>query len=189
VPARTVDCALAHAGDRATAARASLLRPFIDPDDFAARLVHTLHGLLASTGRATVEDIDTRHLTAGVYRWQDVRLALIDAARRPGADTGPHPLTAAWRERGLTLPGDTVGEQLSRLKSSPLYVLGQDEVSVGDLATSGFTEAVRELTGGTDAACLADALDQACLGPGLAELIDQISNLIDGTGSGAAARG
>ncbi|TFE28351.1 ATP-binding protein [Frankia sp. B2] len=207
LPGRILDCALAHAADRATDARAAALRPFVDPDDFTAALLATLRRLLglppspadaaeaadaadtADTANTadtadTANTVDSRHLTAGMYRWQDVRQALVDAVRRRGAGAGPHPLTAAWRERGLTLPGETVGEQLTRLKNGAFYAPGREKVNIGDPAVSGLTVAVRELTGAADATSLSDALHQACTGKGLAELATQISDLVGPAPSG-----
>ncbi|WP_225731010.1 MULTISPECIES: ATP-binding protein [unclassified Nocardia] len=54
------------------------------------------------------------HWQAGQFRWVDVEAALAasDLDR-------PHPETEAWRKRGLHLPGSTVGEQLTALRTHP----------------------------------------------------------------------
>ncbi|MCL9796675.1 ATP-binding protein, partial [Frankia sp. AgKG'84/4] len=180
---RRLDCLLAHAVDRAVGARGPLLRPFVAADEFAGALHTTLRRLLAAgppnVSVAAGDTGDPRRLTAGVYRWQDVRLALGDAVRRAGPTAGPHPLTASWRERGLAITGDTLGGQLDWLRGSPIYHGGADRVSVGDVSASGLLDAVRALAGGTGPAGLATALAAACAGPGLTDLADQIADLID----------
>ncbi|WP_242418085.1 ATP-binding protein, partial [Frankia sp. CpI1-P] len=185
-PPRRLDCLLAHATDRATDARARLLRPSVDPDDFAAALRATLRRLLV--GPPADAPVDSRRFTAGVYRWQDVRLALGEAVRRQGPDAGPHPLTSSWHDRGLAVAGGTIGEQLAWLRASPIYTGGEDQVSVGDVTASGLVDAVRELAGGTAAGAVGIALEHACTGPGLADLVDQIANLVE-TGTGGPLAG
>ncbi|WP_261575200.1 ATP-binding protein [Frankia gtarii] len=187
-PPRRLDCLLAHATDRATDARARLLRPSVDPDEFAATLRTTLRRLLVDDpdgpdGPDDPGDVnarrDSRRFTAGVYRWQDVRLALAEAVRRQGPDADPHPHTSSWHDRGLAVAGSTIGEQLAWLRASPIYAGGEDQVSVGDVTASGLVDAVRELAGGTNAGAVAIALECACAGPGLADLVDQIANLVE----------
>ncbi|WP_338083929.1 hypothetical protein [Candidatus Frankia nodulisporulans] len=181
--ARLRDCLLAHAVDRAVAARATLLRPYIDPDDFADRLYETLRHLLTdipgqtNTGAGT-DTGDTRRWTAGSYRYQDVRRALTEARHCTGADK-PHPLTATWRHRGLFLTGTTIAEQFDEISHSPHYAPGLEAVGLGDLATSGLASAVRSLTGGTSEEYLRLALLQACAGADLAALRFQVTSLLE----------
>lgn len=52
---------------------------------------------------------------AGVFRWVDVYAALQEA----DPNDPPHPATAQWAVRGLTLPGVTVAEQLGALDRNP----------------------------------------------------------------------
>ncbi|MEX5713296.1 ATP-binding protein, partial [Parafrankia sp. FMc6] len=141
LPTRTRDCLLAQAVDRVVAARATLLRGHVDPDDFAGRLAGTLAGLLAG---AAPDDADTRRWTAGSYRYQDVRRTLNEAQTGPDADR-PHPETPDWRRRGLSLVSQTVPAQFAELRDSAHYAPGADAVSLGDLATSGLAVAVKTL--------------------------------------------
>ena len=175
---RSLDCLLTHAVDRATEARAALLRAFVDPDEFADALRATAHRLLADA-TAPAGQADPRRFTAGVYRWQDVRNALGEAVRRQGADGPPHPSTSSWRDRGLAITGATLGAQLAWLRSSPIYADGADRVSVGDVTASGLAEAVRAIAGRTDAHGVLSALEQACSGPGLPDLAGQIAGLVE----------
>jgi DNA helicase HerA-like ATPase len=133
----------------------------------------------ASAGAPADTAADTRRWTAGLYRWQDVRRTLVEATRGPDADAGPHPQTAAWRDRGLILDGRTATEQLAQLKHSAIYAHGQDHVSLGDTAASGLAAAVRHLAGGTTAECLTYALRLACSGAALSDLVDQVTDLLD----------
>ncbi|CUU54776.1 DNA helicase HerA, contains HAS-barrel and ATPase domains [Parafrankia irregularis] len=176
LPPRSLDCALAHAVDRAVSARASALRPFVDPDDTADRLSDTLHRLSAGLPAVTG---DTRQWTAGKYRWQDVRRALVRASSEPWATTRPHPDTPDWRRRGLLLVGATVVEQLRELQEHPANAAGQDAVSLGDIEVSGLLPALRQLVGGTTPHHLRAALRSACAGPGLAKLGNQIADLVE----------
>ncbi len=81
----------------------------------------------------------------------------------------------------------TIGEQLAWLRTSPVYAGGEDQVSVGDVTASGLVDAVRELAGGTSAGAVAIALEHACTGPGLADLVDQIANLVETAAGGPPA--
>ncbi|MCK9877617.1 ATP-binding protein [Frankia sp. Ag45/Mut15] len=176
---RHLDCLLAHAVDRAVAARATLLAPFVDPDEFADALHATLRRRLAGPADTGDRDgTDSRRLTAGVYRWQDIRVALGEAVGRDGENAPPHPLTDAWYDRGLDITGDTLGEQLSWLRTSTVYTQGADQVCLGDTTGSGLLEAVRKIGGGTDQPAVLRAVRRACDGPHLADLVDQIANLL-----------
>ncbi|WP_112106061.1 ATP-binding protein [Parafrankia sp. Ea1.12] len=175
LPTRTRDCLLAQAVDRAVAARATLLRGHVDPDDFAGRLAGTLAGLLAGTAQ---DDADTRRWTAGSYRYQDVRRTLNEAQSGPDADR-PHPETPDWRRRGLSLVSQTVPAQFAELRDSAHYAPGADAVSLGDLATSGLAVAVKTLTGGTSKEHLRAALRLACGDADLEALHFQIADLLE----------
>ncbi|MDT3440045.1 MULTISPECIES: ATP-binding protein [unclassified Pseudofrankia] len=175
LPERTRDCLLAHAVDRAVAARARLLRGYVDPDDFATRLADTLRRLLVG---APMDDADTRRWTAGQYRWMDVRQTLAAARHQPGADR-PHPDTPSWRRRGLSLLAATVPAQFDELRGSVHYAPGTNAVALGDLTTSGFATAVRVLAGGTSAEHLGTALRLACAADDLEKLHLQIAHLME----------
>ncbi|MCM3885405.1 ATP-binding protein [Frankia sp. R82] len=191
---RHLDCLLAHAVDRAVTARAALLASFVDPDEFADALYGTIRRLLAtpvdsSTDNGTGvsgngsdhsgrDEPDSRQFTAGVYRWQDIRIALGEAVINQGEDSPPHILTDSWHGRGLNIIGDTLGEQLAWLRASAIYTDGADQVCLGDPTESGLTEAVREIGGGTDRSAILTAMHHACDGPHLADLVDQIANLM-----------
>ncbi|MCM3882850.1 helicase HerA-like domain-containing protein [Frankia sp. R82] len=180
-PPRTLDCLLAHAVDRAATARSLLLRPYVDLDEFARSLADTLHCMLvdvAASGTSEGIGADTRRWTAGPYRYQDVRRALTEARRRPGADQ-PHPLTGEWRHRGLSLTGTTIAAQFDEMLHSPHCAPGLEAVSLGNLAASGLALAVRSLTGGTSDEHLRLALHQACAGADLAALRFQMANLLE----------
>jgi DNA helicase HerA-like ATPase len=176
LPDRIRDCVLAHAVDRAVAARAALLRGYVDPDDFGSRLLDTLNRLLVG---APMDDTDTRRFTAGFYRWQDVRRTLAQAAQQPGADDGPHPDTAEWRRRGLSLAAPTIAGQFEELRHSAHFAPGADAVSLGDLATSRMADAVRTLTGGTTKDHLRLALRLACGPVALDDLHFQVADLLE----------
>nr|WP_241834709.1 ATP-binding protein [Pseudofrankia asymbiotica] len=176
LPARTLDCLLAHVVDRAVAARVILLRPDVDPDDFAARLAHTLRRILAN---APPDNADTRRWTAGAYRWMDVRQALARAARHPDAGDGPHPETPDWLRRRLSLAGETVLDQYAELRDSALFSEHSDLVSVGDPVISGLVTAVRALSGGITPNDVRAGLRLSCAGTVLDELAFQIADLLD----------
>jgi len=114
--------------------------------------------------------------TAGMYRWQDVRAALLDAASAPEPPPGRHPSSGEWERRGLILAGASVAEQLEALRASPVYALGQDRVATGDVEVSGLAEAVRILGGGLTASALTYAIDAACPGPATEALVAQLTD-------------
>ncbi|OHV38502.1 MULTISPECIES: ATP-binding protein [Pseudofrankia] len=175
LPERTRDCLLAHAVDRSVAARATLLRGYVDPDDFATRLADTLRRLLVG---APMDAADTRRWTAGQYRYQDVRRTLHAARDEPGADR-PHPDTADWRRRGLSIVATTVAAQFEELRGSARYAPGMDAVVLGDLTTSRFATAVRTLAGGVSEEHLHAALRLACVSGDLAKLHRQMTHLLE----------
>jgi|GEM_PF-316148 len=175
LPERIRDCLLAQTVDRAVAARAALLRGYVDPDDFGLRLADTLRRLLVG---APMDDADTRRWTAGQYRYQDVRRTLHAARDKPGADR-PHPETVDWRRRGLSLAATTVPTQFEELRGSAHYAPGMDTVVLGDLTTSGFAAAVRALTGGTSEGHLHAALRLACAPADLTKLHRQTAHLLE----------
>ncbi|MGW4368108.1 ATP-binding protein [Nocardia takedensis] len=91
--------------DTAITARYGGLAAYYPPEDLHAHLTttaaHHLDGQPGCTGPET-------HWQAGRYRWIDIHLALTRADLDPDR---PHPDTAAWKTRGLDLPGATIAEQ------------------------------------------------------------------------------
>jgi hypothetical protein len=124
--------------------------------------------------------------TAGMYRWQDVRAALLEATRRPDRPPGRHPRSGEWERRGLPLPGATVAEQLAALREGPIYAAGQDRAAAGDVEASGLAEAVRALGGGLTPAALTYAVEAACPGPGTGTLVGQLADQVAGRVAGQA---
>ncbi|MFC9897640.1 ATP-binding protein [Nocardia sp. NPDC127579] len=54
---------------------------------------------------------------AGRFRWADVIRTLAKCAKQTTG--GPHPMTPAWKARGLVVPGDSPAEQFDQLRDDP----------------------------------------------------------------------
>ncbi|WP_007513281.1 ATP-binding protein [Pseudofrankia saprophytica] len=169
-------CALDYCVERAIAARNTQLAGAVDPDDLADRLLALLLAQLDGTPLAPA---DGRRFTAGMYRWLDVRRALVEGCRKLGRDAPPHADTDLWRRRGLVLDGLTLGAQHDAMLVHRSFADGQDQVVTGNLATSRLCQAVVALTGGHTAACLDRAMHQACSGTVLDDLVKQAANLVE----------
>jgi hypothetical protein len=110
---RTLDCAIAQLVDAAANSRYPALVAYYRPEELARHLAGSVRAVLA--GQPGCEQVETGW-QAGPFRWQDVFFALQD----PGCDPDrPHPLTAAWRARGLDLTGLDARDQLVALSRLP----------------------------------------------------------------------
>jgi hypothetical protein len=108
--------AVAHLIERAVLDRYRELVRWYAPERLRTHLVDSALGLLDSVGRSPTCDGTETQWQAGRFRWADVDAALHDTRLRLDR---PHPDTAAWAERGLPLPGDTVEEQRAALHAHP----------------------------------------------------------------------
>lgn len=170
---RSRDCALAFAVDRAIDARRELIRPYVEPEDLAERVIQVLQAEVG--GGEAPPEADYRRWTAGPYRWADVRADLMAAI---DAGDGRHPATAEWRRRGLILDGATAADQLEQLRLDPSYADGREWTATGDPVASGLREAVSRVTGSTTPEGLGRALRAACEGPAIEPLVRQLADLV-----------
>ena len=110
-------CALGIAADRSVRTRLTHMIDFFEPSDLALNLAETLFAMVddarPDSGADTGPDV---RFQAAELRWRDVTLALMRAVGGPDA-ARPHPDTEAWRNRGLSLVGATVHEQLEELQA------------------------------------------------------------------------
>ncbi|WP_411082707.1 ATP-binding protein [Streptomyces sp. cmx-18-6] len=174
--ARHRECALIYAVERATAARAPLMRAEVDPEEFAegllCRLTHDLGHGPPPTG-------DPRRLAYANYRWRDVLLTL-HAARRKGEDFVIDPAEVAdWAARGLVLTSTATIDRINEIQELPHYAEDRVHARVGDVRASGLRTAILALTGGTTAAQVERAFHLACTGerlaPALSQLVERIA--------------
>jgi hypothetical protein len=127
-----------------------LIRADYAPETLVEHLASVVDRALVGGAPACPVSSET-HWQAGRYRFADVPLALHHWS---GPRDRPHPLTEVWRDRGLTLVGTTIDEQLlsyanrpsSRLPASEfLWGDGCLEVAIGQLSGAG--ETTRRLIG------------------------------------------
>ncbi|MFK0193691.1 ATP-binding protein [Kitasatospora sp. NPDC090308] len=111
---RTLECAVGHRITEALADRPGLAVHY-QPGELAAHLAEVALRQLAAPGAPPPCDGRETHWQAGRFRWVDVHRAL--TAHPP--DGRPHPDTAAWRARGLDLPGADTVEQLDAFRRHP----------------------------------------------------------------------
>ncbi|CCH32721.1 ATPase-like protein [Saccharothrix espanaensis DSM 44229] len=138
--ARTLECAIAHRVQTAVDLRYTGLAAHYQPEALAE---HVAASALATVrGDATTCDGAEAQWQAGKYRWLDVVRALVEA----GPDTGPHPDTASWADRGLHLTGDTAAEQLTDLEAHPDSWLPDDTVITGAGTPPVHEQALAELS-------------------------------------------
>jgi hypothetical protein len=141
------------------APRRPLLRPWFDPEDFAAHVVDTLDCLLADE---PANDGDWLRWTAGYYRWSEIRSVLNAAVATGRAGDPAHGDGPRWAELGMVLPGPTLGDQLAQLKAHPVYADGARRFVLGDPDRTGLLPALLELGGSLDDVALVRALGLAC---------------------------
>lgn len=143
VHGRIRECVVAEVVTRAVTARAPLIRADYEPQTLAEHVASTVTRVLAGGAPSCPVTSEIRW-QAGRYRFADVPQALHEWR---GPRDRPHPMTAAWRDRGLALSGVTMHEQLlsyaarpsSRMPASALLWGG------GRLAT-----AIDQLSGAAD---------------------------------------
>lgn len=109
---RTLQCAIAHRAQAAIDSRYAGLAGYYQPESLARHLAEAAAAALS--GHGSCREPEPRW-QAGTFRWADVYQAL--TAVPPGDP--PHPDTPLWRKRGLTLPGTTIGEQITALDRNP----------------------------------------------------------------------
>lgn len=109
---RTLECAVAHRIQTAVDARYAGITRYNPAAEFISHLADSARRTLAGEPGCAGPEVRWQ---AGSYRWYDVLLAL--KADEP--DTGPHPLTSSWADRGLLLEGATRAEQLAALRRRP----------------------------------------------------------------------
>lgn len=169
-------CVLAHTVEAAVDARRTLLRTWMDAEEFTEQVLRTLH---RPVGEPDPGEGDWLRWTAGMYRWQEIRMAL----RRCADGAGRHPDSALWAELGMTLDGATAADQLAALQRDPAYAPGAEQVLVGDATR--LRGAVRALTGNGGRTGLAAALRMACGGGSVAAVEGQIAHLMGPDGRSA----
>ncbi|GAA1110110.1 hypothetical protein GCM10009630_03920 [Kribbella jejuensis] len=143
LPERIRECAVAEAVTRSVAARAPLISGDYEPWRLTEHLAKTVNRALVGGAAACPMTSEVRW-QAGRYRFADVAEAL-NGWRGPSDQQ--HPMTAAWRNRGLTLTGTTIDEQLRSYMSRPGSRLPASALLWGDgrLAT-----VIAELSGAAD---------------------------------------
>ncbi|GAA3861688.1 hypothetical protein GCM10022243_29900 [Saccharothrix violaceirubra] len=124
---RTVECAVAHRVGHAVDVRYRGLAAHYRPESLAAHL--TASALSTVDSRSTGCDGTEVTWQAGRHRWADVAAAL-----RTFEGDGPHPDTAAWSARGLTLTGRNAAEQAAELRDHPDSWQPDESVVTGDRA-------------------------------------------------------
>jgi len=145
-PTRDLTCAIGQCIQAAFDARYAAIIPFYRPEeeyrDGKTVLAHVRDAALAMVeGRERRCNIRSEvRFQAGRYRWDDVRHDLREAVKSGMA--GRHPATDKWRERGLNLPGDSAGEQLTYLLSRPESTLLGDAILYGVAKPSRIEQAV-----------------------------------------------
>ena len=178
-PGREQDCALASVTDRAVDARRSLLRAWVDVDDFAAQLRSSLAEQLAGASGAPAEPLRWK---AGYYRYFGSWTTLIGSAHVLGMEAAsvapPHPKTLDWQSRGLFLEGATLAEQLDEIANHPALAERNKKVVLGDLDRSGLRQALVSLVGSSEAGGVSRALGYACAGAHLKLLLPVVSALV-----------
>ncbi|MDI5963952.1 ATP-binding protein [Streptantibioticus silvisoli] len=143
---RTLQCAVAHRVHTAVETRHAALALHYDPAGLAAHLVSVARGQLA--GAQTACDGAETNWQAGPFRWVDICRALVTATT---ADR-PHPDTAAWRRRGLDLPGATTAQQFRAFECHPDNRKPASEVTAGHAVPAAVDVATALLDGDPDPA-------------------------------------
>ncbi|MFL6140690.1 MAG: helicase HerA domain-containing protein [Labedaea sp.] len=175
IPAREVDCALVHAVETAIAARRPWLTPWVDLDDFAQHINSVLRDQLAS--REVNED-NWERWTAGMFRWQEIRIALQQAVDRGDAGNGLHPSSSGWKRLGMQLEGPTIADQMEALLAHPVYADGKEQVTTGDFESSQLAWAVLQITGALTRSCLQAALITSCSGQTIQVIVGQVAHIL-----------
>jgi len=109
---RTLECAIAHRVQAAIDSRYAGLAAHYPPESLARHLADAANAAFAGLGGC---DVQETRWQAGVFRWADVYDALLAAT----PNDPHHPDTPLWRQRGLNLPGKTIGEQIVALDRNP----------------------------------------------------------------------
>ncbi|MFI0771895.1 ATP-binding protein [Streptomyces sp. NPDC021218] len=137
---RTLECALAHRINTAINTRYTGLAAHYQPEHLAQHL--TTSALATLDGQHTPCDGTEYGWQAGRYRWTDVFRAL-KASDTP--DDGPHPSTADWAARGLTLSATTTAGQLKQVRAHPDSWLPDDTVLTGTGHQPAYAQALTRL--------------------------------------------
>jgi hypothetical protein len=112
---RERECVLAHAVQRAVAARSPAIARHVSPDALAARAVAVLAAQLERSSPPAGPP--AAEWLVDPYRWEHVRKSLWDWSEGGTTDASAHPDTALWRSQlALDLPGATCTEQMLALK-------------------------------------------------------------------------
>lgn len=106
-------CTLSLYADAAVDRRSSAIRRFYEPTRLKRQVVTIMRRQWQEGYVAEAQDPSW---AVASYRWADVQRAL--KAEADGQDVGqPHPLTAAWAKRGLSLSGSTWNEQYQQVRA------------------------------------------------------------------------
>ncbi|MQY29376.1 ATP-binding protein [Nocardia aurantia] len=113
-PPRLLAAAIQHGFHAAVERRYAGLCAYYQPEHLVEHLRHAATAALA--GATDLCPDDETQWQAGRFRWADV---VSDLHQADSNYQGPHPNTDSWRQRGLDLPGATVGEQSAALYAHP----------------------------------------------------------------------
>ena len=140
---RQLQCALAHRIQAAVDTRYTGLAVHYAPETLAVHLADAATRRLdGQRGSGTCDGTETQW-QAGRYRWVDIARALTAAEKDHNGK--PHPDTAAWQMRGLTLAGDDVASQLAAFHSHPDNHLPPRTVITGSIAPPAYERAAYRL--------------------------------------------
>jgi hypothetical protein len=155
---RQASCAIGLAVDDSVDRRSNAIRLDYDP----RKLKRHVAGLLVKQleiGRGLRRPAWAWRI--GQYRYVDIARALDAAPAEGESDQRPHPSTAEWEQRGVSLPGPTWAAQLAQLREAAKahtltdprafggepFVLGElaAELGVGSTSAARLTDAVARL--------------------------------------------
>jgi DNA helicase HerA-like ATPase len=142
---RVLECAIGGRAQTAIDSRYTALIDAYQPEALAVHITDRARQRLAGVGAPC----DGREVQwqAGRFRWIDVARAL---KRTDWPTDQPHPLTAEWRARGLSLPGRNRDEQLKAFRRHPSSWLPSTVATHGSTEPPIFEGAVARLSNAPD---------------------------------------